>query len=127
MFVTSHPARRLVPILLTLALALAACGGGGGGGGDAAPDDAGTSGSTNQVSIDGFAFMPAEIDVAAGTNVTWTNQESAEHSIKDQGDLFAESEALAEGESFSFTYDKPGTYPYVCGIHPYMKGTVTVS
>ncbi|MBW3610272.1 MAG: cupredoxin family copper-binding protein [Actinobacteria bacterium] len=124
MFVTSHPARRLVPILLTLALALAAC---GGGGGDAAPDDAGTSGSTNQVGIDGFAFMPAEIDVAAGTTVTWTNQEAAEHSIRDEGDLFAESEALAEGESFSFTYDTPGAYPYVCGIHPYMKGTVTVS
>ncbi|MBW3548634.1 MAG: cupredoxin domain-containing protein, partial [Actinobacteria bacterium] len=59
--------------------------------------------------------------------VTWTNQDSAAHTVKDSGDLFPESDELAQGDTFEFTYDTPGEYPYICGIHEYMKGTVTVS
>ncbi len=129
MFAISRPARPRLPLLFTLALALAACGGGDGDGEPTEPggDASGAPASTNEVTIDGFMFMPEEIEVTAGTTVTWTNQEAPEHSVQDEGDLFGESEELGEGDSFSFTYDTPGEYPYVCGIHPYMTGTVTVS
>ncbi|MBW3644993.1 MAG: cupredoxin family copper-binding protein [Actinobacteria bacterium] len=109
-----------------LALAMAACGGGNDDAGQATGGgEAPSSGS--EVVIEGFAFNPMDIEVAPGTTVTWTNQDSAPHTVKDNGDLFPESEELAKGDTFEFTYDTPGEYPYICGIHQYMKGTVTVS
>ncbi len=126
MFATS-PARRRLPMLFTLALSLAACGGGGDTATEPAGGAGGASGSANGVTIDKFMFAPGTIEVPAGTTVTWTNKEDPEHSIEDEGKLFPESEALAKGDSFTFTYDTPGQFPYICGIHPYMKGTVTVS
>ncbi len=114
-----------VPFVLLGVLALGAC-----GGDDAAEpastggDDAGAAGA---VVIERFAFMPEDIEVAAGTAVTWANKDSAAHSIEDQGGLFPESEEIPQGEEFSFTYDTPGEYPYICGIHPYMTATVTVT
>ncbi len=128
---TSRLWSKRLPILLAAVLALAACGGGGDGGGDGGGGSGGSAGegasSTNEVAIDDFLFMPERIEVAPGTTVTWTNREAPEHSVQDEGDLFPESEALGQGESFTFTYDTPGEFPYVCGIHPYMKGTVVVS
>jgi plastocyanin len=112
-------------VLLAGVLALGAC-----GGDDAAEpastggDDAGAAGA---IVIDGFTFEPGDVEVPAGTTVTWTNVDSAAHSIEDEGELFPESEELAENDEFSFTYEAPGEYPYVCGIHRYMKGTVTVT
>lgn len=127
MLVAARSWRRRLPILFTLALALAACGGGDEAATDPGGDAGGAPSASNEVAIDGFMFMPDSIEVPAGTTVTWTNQEAPEHSIQDGADLFPESEALGQGMSFSFTYDTPGSYPYVCGIHPYMKGTVVVS
>lgn len=111
-----------------LTLALAACGGDDGGStGDAPADEGSAREGTSDVTIENFAFMPAEIEVAPGTTVTWTNMDDVAHTVQDEGDLFPESDDLAQGESFEFTYDTAGEYPYICGIHPYMKGTVTVS
>ncbi|HEV2766785.1 MAG TPA: cupredoxin family copper-binding protein [Acidimicrobiales bacterium] len=127
---TSTRARRLL-VLPFLALAMAACGGNGGGSSDAGQatqtTGADEASSASEVVIEGFAFNPMDIEVAPGTTVTWTNQDSAPHTVKDNGDLFPESEELAQGDTFEFTYDTPGEYPYICGIHQYMKGTVTVS
>jgi plastocyanin len=36
------------------------------------------------------------------------------------------SKVLDTDEKFTFTFDKPGTYPYFCSIHPKMTGTVKV-
>jgi plastocyanin len=114
-----------VPFVLAGVLALGAC-----GGDDATEpaspggDDAGAAGA---VVIESFSFMPENIEVAAGTAVTWTNKDSAAHSIEDEGGLFPESEEIPEGGEFSFTYETPGEYPYICGIHPYMTATVTVT
>ncbi|MGI9120942.1 MAG: plastocyanin/azurin family copper-binding protein [Acidimicrobiales bacterium] len=118
-----------VAAVLAVALTLGACGGGGDkadgtGDGKAA---AGAPATSSEVTIQGFMFKDKDVSVAAGTTVTWTNMDDNAHSIKDQGGLFPTSQELAKGDTFSHTYDKPGAYPYTCGIHPYMKGTVTVS
>jgi plastocyanin len=81
----------------------------------------------NAVNIDNFAFGPPSITVAAGTKVTWTNRDDEPHTVTSADDpkLFR-SAALDTNDSFSFTFDKPGTYRYFCSIHPQMTGTVVV-
>ena len=77
------------------------------------------------VTIQGFAFSPATLTVAVGTTVTWTNQDSAEHTVTaDDGSWGSGNIAL--GETFSQTFSKAGTYAYHCAIHPNMKGTIVV-
>lgn len=79
--------------------------------------------TTAAVTIKSFAFSPATLTVKAGTTVTWTNQDSATHDVK--GDAFA-SEPLSQGETFSFTFDKAGSYDYICSFHPSMTGKIIV-
>ena len=109
-----------------LALIGVACGGGDEGT-SATEEPEGAAAGTPEVVIENFQFVPQEIEVAEGTTVTWTNQDEVAHTVQDEGDLFPESEDLAQGQTFSFTYERAGSFPYICGIHPYMKGTVTVS
>ena len=79
------------------------------------------------VAIVNFLYEPQELQVAPGTKVTWTNKDSAPHNIQDLSDLkLPISSDLAQGHSFSITYKKPGSYPYVCSLHPWMTGTVKV-
>jgi|HubBroStandDraft_5_1064220.scaffolds.fasta_scaffold57762_2 plastocyanin len=79
------------------------------------------------VTIDNFAFAPALTMIAPGTKVTWTNKDEEPHTVTsaDGGKTF-KSEALDTGDSFSFTFDKPGTYKYFCSIHPHMVATIVV-
>jgi len=93
--------------------------GGGGSTGPSAPPT-----HTNQVSITNFAFAPASINVAAGTTVTWTNGDSVQHDISASGFT---SPVLNQGDTYSHTFSQPGTYTYICSIHPFMHGTVVVT
>jgi plastocyanin len=78
------------------------------------------------VSIQDFFFEPDQLTVAPGTTVTWVNDGQTPHtSTADDGTW--DSGTLQPGESFSFTFDEPGTYSYLCEIHPEMTGTVNVS
>ncbi len=79
------------------------------------------------VTIQNFAFSPASITVARGTTVTWTNQDSSTHQIASDAPGQFSSGPLSKGASYSFRFDTPGTYPYICSIHPSMKATVTVT
>lgn len=82
--------------------------------------------TTANVTINNFAFSPANLTVKQGTTVTWTNNDSVAHTIiGDSGG--PSSGTLGNGSSYSFTYSQPGTYPYHCGIHPNMTGTITVT
>ena len=82
----------------------------------------------NAVAISGFAFSPASLTVKAGTTVTWTNKDSDAHTVTSQGTGGPlGSAALSTGQSYSFTFTKPGTYAYLCTIHPFMTATVTVT
>ncbi|MDQ3737840.1 MAG: cupredoxin domain-containing protein [Actinomycetota bacterium] len=98
------------------------------------PGDTGASqpqaGSAEPVAITimGFAFEPAEISVPVGTEITWTNEDSARHSvISDDGGGPFESEEFENGESYTAVVEEEGTFPYVCGVHPDMSATVTVT
>jgi plastocyanin len=79
---------------------------------------------TVEVRIDNFSFAPQTLHVAAGTTVTWSNQDDIPHTVVSSG-LFR-STALDTNDKFSFTFAKPGTYSYFCGIHPKMTGSVEV-
>lgn len=140
--------RRHVPALLAIltALLLAACGGGGDAG-SGSPTSTGTSasepaaaadGGSTEVTIEGFAFMPEEVEVSAGTEVTWTNEDGFAHTTTsgtpdDTTDRFDGvmgelGEMNGAGETFSFTFEEPGTYEYFCRFHPQqMRATVTVT
>ncbi len=83
----------------------------------------------NAVTVKNFAFAPAAITVRVGTTVTWTNQDTDAHTVTSQqgsGGPLA-SAALSTGQSYSYTFTKPGTYAYLCTIHPFMTATVTVT
>lgn len=85
-----------------------------------------TTTSENKVEIRGFAFEPGTLTVNVGTTVTWTNLDSATHTIaSDDGDW--ESNDLAVNGTYSKTFDSPGTYTYHCSIHPEMTGTIEVT
>jgi plastocyanin len=77
------------------------------------------------VTIDNFAFAPATLTVAAGTTVTWKNEDDSPHRIGDKNGTF-KSAALDTDDSFSHTFATPGEYPYICTIHPYMVGKIIV-
>ena len=77
------------------------------------------------INMQNFAYQYTNIQVRAGTTVTWTNQDSAPHSITFKNGM-KDSGLLSQGQSFSYTFNTPGTYQYYCTVHPYMVATVTV-
>jgi plastocyanin len=79
-----------------------------------------------EIEIVDFKFSPAEAVVPAGTEIVWHNADTDIHSIISTGELFASSDTFANGESYAVTLTEPGTYPYSCGVHPFMMGTITV-
>ena len=77
----------------------------------------------SQIVIKNFMFAPASLTVKAGSTVTWVNQDGEPHTVA--SGLFR-SGALDTNDKFSFTFDKPGSYTFVCTIHPQMTGTIIV-
>jgi plastocyanin len=85
--------------------------------------------ATAAVNVQNFSFMPMDLTVAPGTTVTWTNNDSVAHTVTwDDGSV--DSGLFGQGETFSFTFDTPGTYGYYCKPHGSpgsgMHGSVTV-
>jgi plastocyanin len=82
--------------------------------------------ATREVTIQGFAFAPAEITLDKGDTIRWTNMDSASHSAVSIQPGFV-TLTLVQGQSTMTIFDQPGTYEYVCGIHGVsMKGSVVV-
>jgi plastocyanin len=79
----------------------------------------------NQITIKDFMFAPASLTIRAGTTVTWLNEDEEPHTVVSASGLFR-SKAIDTQESFTFTFDKPGEYHFICTIHPQMSGTVIV-
>ena len=83
--------------------------------------------SANSVTIKDMAFSPADITVAKGTKVTWTNNDSTAHTVTGDSEHGPNSQPIEPGKSYSFTFADEGTFNYHCTIHPEMTGTVTVT
>lgn len=131
-------------LFLVLAATLAACGRstGGGGGGTAAPSaamsmpamhssgpavpDGGAAPSTAVVSIQNFMFAPATVSVKVGGTIQWTNMDTEPHTVTARDKSFA-SPALSTGQTYRHTFTRPGSYAYLCTIHPFMTAVVEVA
>jgi plastocyanin len=81
--------------------------------------------TTVEVKIDNFSFSPQEITVSAGTTIIWTNRDDIPHTVVSDEKVF-KSKVLDTDQQFSYTFAKPGTYPYFCSVHPKMTGRVVV-
>ena len=105
--------RRAVPLAAAAMLAL----------GPVAPAVA----ASDAVTIDNFAFAPTTLTVAPGAKITWANRDGEPHTVMSaDGGMTFKSPALDTGDSYSFTFDKPGSYKYFCSLHPHMVGTIVV-
>lgn len=129
----SSPAAAL--ILLGSILALGAC---SSDGDDKASEPAGGGGPTVTTKL--LAYEPEELEVKAGTTVTWTVSDNIGHTVTTGsfelgGDGLRTSEnpdgeldqPIGPGKDASFTFEEPGTYTYYCSIHKGMTGVVEVT
>ena len=78
----------------------------------AAPEPAAPAG---EVAAIDFAFEPATAEIGAGDTVNWTNEGEQIHNVKGKGFF---SEAINPGKSYEHTFKRPGTYEYLCNLHP---------
>jgi plastocyanin len=86
------------------------------------------SGAT--INIQTFQFQPKQLEIKAGTTVTWINQDDIRHTVtsgtpenKDGG---FDANLAGKGTKFSFTYAQPGTYTFFCDRHQHMRGEIVV-
>lgn len=78
------------------------------------------------VDISNFSFKDEIIKVSRGSKVTWTNQDSAEHTVTSDDNGPLDSDLLDQGDTYEYTFDQTGTYRYHCTPHPGMKAAVIV-
>jgi plastocyanin len=101
----------------------------GSGSGNSSGSGSGSSGSggnssSGAVSMIYSSFSPANLSVAKGSTVTWTNKDGMTHTTtSDAGDWDL---SVAPGASKSMTFNNAGTYKYHCSIHQYMTGSIVV-
>jgi plastocyanin len=123
--------RRTIALVLVAAiavLALVGCAspsspGGTSGGSGASSGNAAGAAAGAAVEIKEFTFQPATVEIAVGGAVTWTNADTAVHTVK--GDGWGSGD-LAQGATYSHSFDTAGTFAYSCGIHPTMTGEIVV-
>jgi plastocyanin len=77
------------------------------------------------ITIDNFTFSPPRLAVSKGTEVTWANQDDIPHTIV-LTTIGVRSKAIDTDKTFTYRFDKAGTFAYVCGLHPQMHGQVVV-
>jgi len=82
--------------------------------------------ATHQVTIEGFAFVPATLQVAVGDTVVFTNNDGAPHTATAEAGGF-DTGRLSRGASGEITITAAGTFSYRCKFHPNMKGAITAS
>ncbi len=76
-------------------------------------------------------YLPLNLEIHAGTTVTWANEDTVPHTIQSQdefGKVMAlfNSASLITGDRFEFTFEEEGVYNYFCSFHPWRVGIVTV-
>jgi plastocyanin len=81
--------------------------------------------ATHQVVMDGTAFTPATLHVNVGDRVIWINRDLFPHTATSRERGF-DSRKIAPGKSWTYRTTKKGQFPYLCTLHPTMKGTLRV-
>jgi plastocyanin len=81
--------------------------------------------ASHTVTIDASAFDPADLTVAAGDTVVWVNKDFFAHTATSKSGGF-DSDDIPAAKSWTYLTKKKGDFPYVCSIHPSMKGTLHV-
>jgi plastocyanin len=76
---------------------------------------------------DKYSFDPASITIPKGAQVVWTNASDAPHTVTSNDNTFKTPSNLMEHQTFMMVFNTTGTFAYHCTIHPYMKGTITVT
>lgn len=89
-------------------------------------DDGMTGATTHDVDIADFAFSPASLTIQVGDTVRWTNMGSFTHTVDSTDGGPLDSGDLGNGETYSYTFETEGTFPYECIYHGSMQGTITV-
>ena len=108
--------------LLPIAVALMAC-----GPSVRPPVEVPLPAEPNRIVIYDYKFNPPRLSVAPGTKVTWINMDLIRHTATAQ--FLAEpfdSKGIGYQTEYSYTFTKPGEYPYICVPHPGMKGVIVV-
>ncbi len=83
--------------------------------------------ATQAVTVAQYAFAPASLTVHVGDTITWTNHDQAPHDVTTTaGPISVHSPTLTTGQSWTYTFTQPGSYAYICSIHPDMKAQITV-
>ncbi|WP_034349460.1 cupredoxin domain-containing protein [Noviherbaspirillum massiliense] len=77
------------------------------------------------VVIEAMQFSPQVIEVRAGDTITWKNRDPFPHTVTAQDRSFDSGE-IAPDQGWTFKAARKGTFPYVCTLHPTMKGSVVV-
>jgi plastocyanin len=77
------------------------------------------------VQMKNIQFNPKNITVSPGDEVTWRNQDTAQHDARADDGSF-ETPLLEKGETAKVPFNDEGTFDYFCSVHPTMTGTVVV-
>ncbi len=127
--------RRSIVATIVLGVLMVACGGTAGSGttapGTVAPTTTSSAPTTTTpvataaVDVSGFAFHPVDLTIAAGTTVTWTNDDSVTHTTTSDTGVWSSS--LSAGATAQVVFDTPGVFTYHCAIHSSMTATITVT
>jgi plastocyanin len=82
------------------------------------------------VEIHTFQFNRSSIEVPVGTEVVWSNRDAVEHTVTsgvpDSADGGFAGDLADSGAVFRHRFDRPGSYPYFCQRHPFMRGEIRV-
>jgi plastocyanin len=87
--------------------------------------DEGTAVRAGKVEIVDFSYRPDPITIEAGGKVIWVNRDSEPHTATAEDGSF-DTGTIEEGKLKSESFKEPGTYAYICSLHPEMEGTVEV-
>ena len=78
------------------------------------------------VAIGDFLFGPEKIEAKVGETITWANTDDSPHQVTLAGANGRRSAIILKGQTETLTFNEPGSYAYICGLHPNMKGTIEV-
>jgi plastocyanin len=122
---TVPPSRTAASLLTAALVAVAGCGGGGGPATGPEADRSAAPTSTPVVATGDFYFRPSPIEVRVDEEITWENVGETIHNVEGKGFF---SKAINPGETWEHSFERAGTYEYLCNLHPtLMTGSVVVA